>query len=852
MKNPLHKLPLLIRLRVLALRGLAGLYLMAENISRTLWPFSLWCATFASLWMLQMPQWFGLVTEIIVALIFLAGAGYWLWRGIASLHLPRHGDITRRIEQDNHLSHRPLSGLEDSLANPARHETRRLWSLWQGRLHPALLSLQWPRLRGVLPQRDPYAVRAFVLCLLLVSSIVAGGTWDTRLRHGLAPFSPDKTAVPSENVILWIIPPAYTNKAQITLKGFGKKDQPVSIPEGSIIKARVNGWPGTPELLFGDTAYPMDSLGKGSYGIEKPVENASTLAIRQILIPRSRWAMTFIPDLPPSITATGEPEIQPRGEIILPLQVRDDYSVETLTTTINLDKTVDNTAMGAPFTETRTVMSPAATAMDFKPEFDLAWHPWAGQPVTVALSVTDHKGQSASIPDLKITLPERAFRHPAARKLVELRKRLIWTPEAASRNVMHDLETIMAQPDAYHQDHIVFLALRSASARLFYTQGNRQAIAEVIALLWDTALRIEDGNFSISQRNLRDAQKTLQDALKNPDTTPGEIAVKMEQLRMAMSHYMQEMFRELQKQAAESGSDMPMMSPETMMQHINPEDIAAFLDKMQAEALGGDRNSAREMLAQMERMMDMLDPAAMQMSMPQDMKDMMESSQKIQDLIERQKALLADTQAKAGTINQQQSYSQPLPPNAELMKQWGMTDLPPPPQVTRRGDAAPKRNVDMTGNKTEQDSIRQGLGDVMLDMSEKRGNIPDNIARADLAMRSSAIALNEGNPADSIPNQEEAIRSLSEGQQQLSQQLARRMKQMMMFSFGMGGRTDPLGRPMDDGEGNNPWSASKIKIPDKAERRRVQEILEELRKKSGELQRPVYELDYYRRLMRQF
>lgn len=852
MNNPLRNLPLLVHVRVAALRGVAALYLTYENISRAAWPLALWCAVFASLWLLQIPQWFGQGSEMIAALVFLGGGGYWAWRGFTALRLPRHGDITRRIEQDNHLAHRPLSGLEDSLANPGRAETRRLWSLWQGRLHPALLSLHWPRLRGVLPQLDPYALRALALFLLLISFIVAGGTWDMRLRHGLMPFAFKATSAPSENVILWIIPPAYTNQPQVTLKGFGKKDQPVSIPEGSIIKARVNGWPGTPELLFGDTAYKMDSLGKGSFGIEMPVEKAATITIRQMLIPRSRWPIAFKPDLPPTMTVTGAPEIQPRGEIILPLQVSDDYSVENLTTSIALEKPADDTAMGAPFSETRTVMSPAATAMDFKPEFDLAWHPWAGQPVIITLSATDHKGQSATISDLKITLPERAFKHPVARKLIELRKRLIWTPEAASRNVMHDLETIMAQPDMYHQDHIVFLALRMASARIFYSGGDRQAVADVIALLWDTALRIEDGNFSIAQRNLRDAQKSLQDALKNPESTPEELAVKMEQLRMAMTDYMREMFRELQKQAAENGTEMPMMTPESMMQQINPEDIAAFLDQMQAEALSGDRDSAREMLAQMERMMDMLDPAAMQMTMPQDMKDMMEASRKLQELIDRQKALLADTQGKAGSINQQQSYSQPLPPNAELMEQWGITDLPPQPQETRQGDAAPKREIDTAENKTEQDAIRQSLGDVMLEMGEKLGQIPDSMAKADDAMRHSAASLNDNNPGDSIPHQEEAIRRLSEGQQQMSQQMAQRMKQMMMFSFGMGGRTDPLGRPMDDGEGNNPWSASKVKIPDKAERRRVQEILEELRKKSGELQRPVYELDYYRRLMKQF
>jgi uncharacterized protein (TIGR02302 family) len=665
------------------------------------------------------------------------------------------------------------------------------------------------------------------------------------------PFVFKASSVPAENVVIWITPPAYTGQPQITLKGFGKKDTPLSIPEGSVIKVRVSGWPGTPELVIDNTAMPLDSLGKGSFGIEKPITSASLITIRQMMIPRSRWHVTVKPDLPPTLVLKDKPETQPKGEIILPLSVRDDYSVENLTTTVTLDKPLDPTAMGAPFTETRTVLSPANADMDFKPEFDLAWHPWAGQPVIIKLEATDHKGQSAVIDDLKITLPERPFRHPTSRKLVELRKRLIWTPEAAATNIAHDLENILLRPDLYHGDKIVFLALRSASSRLYY-DSTRPSVATVISLLWDIALRIEDGNFSLAQRDLRDAQKALQDALKDPNSTPEEIATKMENMRMAMALYMQEMFRELQKQMAEHGGDMPMMSPESMMQNMNPEDIAAFLDKMQAEALSGDRDSAREMLARMERMMDMLDPSTMQTTMPKDMQEMMEAMQGLQELIEQQKKLLEDTQIKADVIDQQQSYSAPLPPDADLMKQWGLTNLPPPPQETRKGDAAPRRDVDTADNKTEQDTIRKTLGDMMLEIDEKKGQIPDSMAKADDAMRQSAESLGQNNPGDSIPHQDAAIKHLSEGQQQMSKQLAQRMQQMMMFSFGMGGRTDPLGRPMGDGEGNNPWSASKVKIPDKAERKQVQDILDQLRKKSGELQRPVYELEYYRRLMRQF
>lgn len=850
MKPVFKILPRLTLLRLAALRTLAGLFIGLERAAQSFWPLGLWLCAFFTLWLLQIPQWFGAAAENGAAIAFLIGFVAIFARCLFTLRLPDHAEITRRIEQDNHLLHRPLSGLEDNLANPADSQTRNLWLHWRERLAPAVRALRWPHLRPVFAGIDPYALRGLALFILMIAFVVAGGTWESRLRHGVAPFVFEAGGAPSENVVLWITPPSYTGKPQIVLKGFEKKDTPVEIPEGSIVKARVNGWIGTPELVFGDTAYTLERFGKGSYGIEKPVEAATTIAIRQMLVPRSRWFMTYIADRPPSVEITGEPQIQPKGEIILPLKVQDDYSVESMTARVDLDKLVENNLLGKAVIDSRSVMSPANTAMEFKPEFDLAWHPWAGQPVRVSIEVKDHKGQSASIKDIKLTLPERPFRNPVAKKLVELRKRLIWTPEAAAGNVAHELESILVRPDLYRGDKIVFLALRIAISRL-NRHDSQNVIASAISLLWDTALRIEDGNFSLAQRDLRDAQRALQDALKNPDSTPAEIAAKMEELRTAMAEYMREMFSELQKQAAENGANMQMLSPEMMMQNFNPADLAAFLDKMQAEALTGDRNAARDMLAQMERMMDMLDPTTMQTKMPQDMQDMMELMAKVQELIEQQKKLLEDTMGKAGDISREQSYSAPLPPNAELMKQWGLSELPPPPQDTRTGENAPHRDIDTSGNQAAQESLRKDLGNIMLEIGEKLGQIPGNMGKADGAMRESAAALGENNPGDSIPYQEAAIKHLSDNQQQMAQQLAERMKQMMVFSFGMG-RTDPLGRPMDDGEGGTPWSASKVKIPDKAERRRVQDILEELRKKSGELQRPPYELDYYHRLMRQF
>src|SRR5206468_2559388 len=64
------------------------------------------------------------------------------------------------------------------------------------------------------------------------------------------------------------------------------------------------------------------------------------------------------------------------------------------------------------------------------------------------------------------------------------------------------------------------------------------SIAEVEQLLWDTALRIEDGRMSLAERELRRLQQQLQDALaKNaPDD---EIDRLIRELQQALDRYLQ-------------------------------------------------------------------------------------------------------------------------------------------------------------------------------------------------------------------------------------------------------------------------------------------------------------------------
>lgn len=831
--------------------------LLFENLAQALWRPVFWILLFSGLWMIQLPNLFGTIGPGLFLALFVGGLGYFIWRDVRAFKMPDRHAVDRRMEQASAMRHRPLATLEDELSNPRLAETRTLWKSGKRRAIEAIAALRIPAPKAFLTKADPAALRILVLLVFITGLVVSGAQATDRVRDGLLPYDIKMPGPGTDTVTMWINAPAYTGRDTIILSG-GRHTRTLALSEGSIVKARIQGGWGRPVLTMGDEQLEFTRLEDNNWSLETAVADVEQLQIRQGLFTRATVPISYMPDQPPSIALEGEPEILSNGQMEFALNVEDDYGVTELEIHMELDPDAGDAPLGQAITETRPISSPPGQAVTLSPTYDLTWHTWAGLPVVIKFTARDYTGQSATTEPLHIVLPERTFRHPVARAIIAERKKLAWTPETSARRVAYALETILAAPDTYQHEIPVFLSLRSAASRLIYGNPQKAAI-DVIPQLWDTALKIEDGDLTLARRELQRAQQNLQKLLNNPDSTPEEIARAMDELRTAMSEFFREMIREMQKKMADN-PHMMALPPEAFMRQLNAEDLASFMDQLQAEALSGDRQNAREMLSQLEQAMNMLDPSRQVTELPQDMQFMREGYNELQELIDRQKELLAQTEEQARLFPNEQSYPEFLPLEDDLDGLGGEV-MPPPPQRRDLDPTPPcegesaRRNAqcaaDTSENKVEQDALRYVLGQLMLRADEQTGQIPEGMQRAEQAMRQSAGELGENRPGRAIPHQEEALDELQNAQNDLNQQFQARMQQMMMFQLG-GGRTDPLGRPMREGTGPEWLPNSRVQIPDEATRRRVQDILQKLRQRSGEVNRPDYELEYFRRLMRQF
>ena len=246
------------------------------------------------------------------------------------------------------------------------------------------------------------------------------------------------------------------------------------------------------------------------------------------------------------------------------------------------------------------------------------------------------------------------------------------------------------------------------------------------------------------------------------------------------------------------------------------------------------------MLSELQELLEGLQPDAVarQQSGPA-----MELLEDLQQLMQDQQRLLDETYRMARP-GQDGEAGQPAPGTGGEMPQSGQGQ----PGSSLGGQSAAAQGALL------QEAIRRSLGDLMVRMGEIAGGIPAPIGRAEQAMRRAEEALNQSLPSVAVGPQGEALDQLQQGLQSFVDQLLEQMAPGGGISLGQGrppprGGRDPLGRDMPNLGGVD---TGDVAIPDEADVQRARAILDELRRRLGDRQRPVLERDYIERLLRRF
>jgi len=744
-----------------------------------------------------------------LGLAVLAGLlGFAIWRATRALRVPATEEGRRRIETASGLDHRPLTALTDKLAGGVGDPiSAALWAAHRARMAGRVRKLRIGRPLAALLRRDPFGLRVVLTMALLVGVLDAGSDAGDRLLRGLVPdlsFEPGAAAVTTLDI--WVTPPDFTGEPPLFLKRDAALTEPIPIPTGSTVLAQVQGGSEPPRLEVGGKSTDFTRIDANNYKGGATLTEGDKLAVTQGAATLGSWPIRIIPNQPPTIRFSSPPQKTVHDALKLDYHASDEYGVESAKAVIR--------RVGGDDNETIELDLPLPGLHPKEAQdssfYDLTPHPWAGLPVRIQLEARNAPGLVGKSDEVTFTLPERVFRNAFARALIEQRRELTVHPKDADV-VSETLSDLSLQPGFFEDDKVVFLGLRIASLRL-KNDDPKTAIPTVQQLLWDLALRLEDGHETIAQRDLRDLMQQLQNALANnaPDE---EIERLTKELKDAIDRYLKALAENMQKQNP-NGQDQQPIDPSRLM---TDRDLQRMLDRARDLARSGAKDAARDLLSQLQNMLENMRTAQPRQMMGQGNQAMRD----LQQLMNRQQQLLDRTYRES--------------------RQHGR------PQPGQNGEA------------TEQEAIRRQLGEIMRELGQQGQDAPQSLGRADRSMGDAAQALGRGEPGDAVGPETDALDAL--------QQATKDIIDQMTSAFGGTGDSglpdgvlpnadrDPLGRPTGD-SADGTYSDGRLRMGESKDdsfgTERAKEILDELRRRAGDTQRPETEREYIDRLLQRF
>jgi uncharacterized protein (TIGR02302 family) len=739
------------------------------------------------------------------------------WRGARRFHWPSLAQASVRL--DHSLPGRPLQALWDHPGIGHDHSGQALWAAHMQRMEQRLNTA-----RPVAPdlaqaKSDPFALRYMALLFLVVALLFGSVTRlqsVTNLGGGV-----DLAQGPAWEG--WVTPPAYTGLPVLYLNDINGT---LNAPKGAQVKLRLYGEPGVLSV--------SESVSNQPRTTDQPSHDFTIAQSGQITVDGNGgriWQVAMLPDRAPSIEVGDDLQVTYEGEARLSFTARDDHAVTGGTVRVTLDLAQVDRRYGRSLPpEPRADISvplPVPVVGDLS-EFtqpfvaNFSQHPWAHLPVSLHFEVRDGQGQIGQAAPVAMNLPARRCFDPLAAAVIEVRQAILWNRAYARdaalimRALANDPEGLFHKDDQQGRYRTILTSLEQAPL----SDETRDQLAED---LWALAIDLEEIDLESARKRLERARQKLEEAMKN-GASKDQIERLMQELREATDDYM----RQLSREQAQGQQPQPQGDGDSMS--MSMDDLQAMRDRIQELMEQGRMAEAAEALEQYNEMLENMQvtqggsgSGGGQNPSDQAMEDLSETLRDQQDLSDQ---AFRDLQDQFTNPEQGQRQEQPGESQGSLAdQQRALRD-----QVNRQRQTLP-------GQSTEG--------------GQRAG---EALGEADEAMRQAERALRDGDLAEALDQQSRAmealrdgIRGLGDAQREAQQGQSGQQQQGQANQGGQQQGSDPLGRSTGQGGRSDSQDGIASDL-----HRRADDLLNELRRRSGEQDRPEQERRYLERLLDRF
>ncbi|GAA5096240.1 TIGR02302 family protein [Bartonella acomydis] len=743
----------------------------------------------------------GLILILVVGSLFF----------LKSFRFPTTREVNRRLEQANGLQHQPLSVQTDRLCSENDDDFHAIvWREHQRRMAEQLDHLKTGFIFPNSATFDPFALRALCVLFCVCAFSFSFGSLGGRLADAFD-FRPiiDETTM---RIDAWVTPPAYTGVAPLYLtKGETKQ---LEVPEGSDLVVRVvNGAGISVKAVSKEDAREVLLAKKNEkVALKDPIVQFETQLKYSIdLLVSSRhkqqqWHLQVMQDQQPTIRWLEKPGRILTGSLELQYELYDDYGVTKAVVEIEPFFNQHKNTLSLYKAPEIKLLLPRGGKGKMRMVKDVSAHPWAGSQVKITLLAEDGAGQQGRSKTFVMTLPQRVFSNPIARAVVELR-RLLALDASMQERVLDMLSALLVRPKEGLQNLTHFLVLQSAWTRLSMAE-TEDDLRGVVDYLWQIALGVEGNQLESVQKNLKQAQAALRDALRY-GAPAAEIERLMADLRQAMDTYIQAL--------AENAQDSTHANNNTLSRsNLSEDSLERKLDLIEEMAKMGSSLAAEQLLAEIEQTLDHLQVqkgnrgGGTRQSQFTKMKEKMD---RLGDFMRRQQEILNETY--------------------KLEKEQ------------QRGENIPE--TQRKSLKKRQAELQSELSMLEKELSAQGVGVSDAFKKAEEKMNSAEDALDQGDHQKSMHNQADALEALRKAAQNVLEKMRETLKEDGNNKNTAAGSEDPLGRPLSSKTDQEQEGTA---IPQESDQMRTRQILEEIRKRLGKEHILEEEKSYLERLLR--
>lgn len=745
--------------------------------------------------------------RILGEALFLFAALFLIVREIVQ-GLPTQRAAIKRLDSEAPPGLFPAQSLQDRLANAeADPKTPTFWALHQAKLYSALerMPVAWPKTD--LPRFDPFALRAFALVCASAAAFVAGDEKGSRLMAAFDWRMADSFRA-GDRVEAWFDPPAYTLRPALMLPS---QSSAMSVPINSILRLS----PDTTQVAVED-GFVMLADPDGSAQIDqKPIYKLSNLA-HFTLADGRKYEITPIVDQPPIVTLLGTVQQNASGSMIIEYTTDDDYGVVSVEAAFSMRAHNSKALYDVP----RAALVNSTAGKNNEPlqaTIDLSESPFAGTPLDVRLIAKDAGENIGVSKTINIILPQRLFKKPLARSLIEQRRNLALHPEMRV-TVARALDSLARAPEIFEISAPIYLGLRTARNSLDGKRSDDE-LRSVVDLLWVIALDVEAGKSAQAEKDLRASEKLLREAIRNHEDD-NALSQRLQELSRALDNFMNEFTADSER------SDSSQASTDEN-EPITKQQIENLLENIQDALKSGDGAEAEKLLSELQDMMENLQASAGEDAEGSGQQNAAKQLNELDQLSRDEQALrdeTLETARETGGLKPQQE----------------------------EGEKNRQKNQRQESIRQRQEELRKRLERAQ---DNWRNDNPESASELEKARKSMKQAEDALGPKDedlerALDSQQETLEALRETADALSEKLRAQQE-----GGAPGGRTgrrrqgmgrDPLGRT----SGGQRFTKDKYDPLGLPPAQRAHQLQEELRRRLGQPERPVEELEYLQRLLK--